>query len=199
VSIDSALIVKRGTLPTTADLAAAIGEIGVTVVFPAEFELDQTSGGWVKVTIDGEVTGFNYAVDPIADLEEPLPAKARRYGDTLLSFGARGSLSAETVGLIQRVMGARWRAAAWIEEELVTPRNLASDFTPPEDMDPDLAATMRGTPAERAAATQRYVDKFYPPVEPDRKAQVAEFLRPLIIPLIIVAMFIAIFVWTRIQ
>jgi len=199
VSIDSALIVKRGTLPTTADLAAAIGETGVTVVFPAEFELDQTSGGWVKVTIDGEVTGFNYAVDPIADLEEPLPAKARRYGDTLLSFGARGSLSAETVGLIQRVMGARWRAAAWIEEELVTPRNLASDFTPPEDMDPDLAATMRGTPAERAAATQRYVDKFYPPVEPDRKAQVAEFLRPLIIPLIIVAMFIAIFVWTRIQ
>ena len=199
MSIDSALIVKRGTLPTTADLAAAIGEIGVTVVFPAEFELDQTSGGWVKVTIDGEVTGFNYAVDPIADLEEPLPAKARRYGDTLLSFGARGSLSAETVGLIQRVMGARWRAAAWIEEELVTPRNLASDFTPPEDMDPDLAATMRGTPAERAAATQRYVDKFYPPVEPDRKAQVAEFLRPLIIPLIIVAMFIAIFVWTRIQ
>ena len=199
MSIDSALIVKRDTLPTTAELAAAIAETGVSVVFPDDFALTQTSAGWVKITIDGEETGFDFAVDPIADLEEPLPAKARRYGDTLLSFGARGSLSAETVSLIQRVMGARWRAAAWIEEELVTPGDLGSDFTPPEDMDPDLAATMRGTPAERAAATQRYVDKFYPPVEPDRKAQVAAFLRPLIIPLIIVAVFLAIFVWTRFQ
>ncbi|QLQ12041.1 MAG: hypothetical protein HZY74_00335 [Brevundimonas sp.] len=199
MSIDSALIVKREKLPSSAELAAAIAETGVVVTFPEGFDLGRTPKDWVTVSVDGETTGFGYAVDAVADLEEPLPAKARRYGDTLLSFGAKSGLSAETVSLIQRVMGARWGAAAWIEEELITPKDLASEFTPPEDMDPDLAATMTGTPAERAAATQRYIEKFYPPVPRDRKAEAVNQIRPLVIPILVLLLLGGLYLWSRFQ
>ena len=213
MSIDSNLIVRRDTLPTAAALSAAVAETGVELTFPADFTLDQNVGGWLPMTVDGAETGFDYGVFPLSDWpEDERPEGASDLGDTVLSFGARGSLSAHTVNLIQQVLGRRWRAALWIEDEMLAPEpdfgpdasladlhvtNAPGAVVAEEDIDPDLAATMRGTPAERAAATQRYVDKFYPPVEPDRKAQVAAFLRPLVIPLIIVAVFIAIFIWTR--
>lgn len=215
MSIDSALIVRKADLPTVAELVAAVAETGVDLAFPAEFALDQDVGGWLPVAVDGTESGFDYGVHPLADWpEEECPEGALDLGDTVLSFGARGTLSAQTVTHIQQVLGRRWRAALWIEGELLPPED---SFGPDasladlhvtasgpviegaEDMDPDLLASMRGTPAERAAATQRYVDKFYPPVERDRRAEIISFLKPLVIPILVFVALGAFYLWSQLR
>ena len=69
MSIDSALIVRRTALPTAERLAADIAETGVTVAFPADFALDRNVGGWVPVTVDGQQSGFRFAVQSMAELD----------------------------------------------------------------------------------------------------------------------------------
>jgi hypothetical protein len=199
MSTDSALIIHRDALPTAEALVAALAEGGVTIVFPAGFNPGQSADGWLQVTVDGEKTGFDYVVTPLHELEaDALPGGATDWGDTLLSFGARGSLSATTVSLIQEVMGRRYRAALLVEDELVSPDALARRGETSAELDPDLAATMRGSPAERAAAMDRYINRFYPPVPTNRRAEVMNYVRPLVIPMIVFALFAALYVWTQV-
>ena len=215
MSVDSSLIVRKADLPPVADLVAAIAETGVAMTFPADFALDQNVGGWLPVTVDGAESGFDYGVFPLTDWpEDERPDGASELGDTVLSFGARGTLSAQTVNLIQQVLGRRWRAALWIENEVFAPEDdfgpgasLAdlhvSAEAPPiegaEDMDPDLLATMRGTPAERAAALQRYVEKSYPTPPRDRRAEAINFLKPLIIPILIFVALGGFYLWSQLR
>ena len=198
MSTDSALIVRKGMLPTRAALTAAIAETGVTIAFPAGFRPDRTAEGWLAVSVDGDKTGFDYSVQPLTDTPPgDLPEGSADWGDTVLWFGARGSLSAQTVSLIQEVMGRRYEAALMIDGELAPPTAIETAGEPSADLDPDFAATMRGTPAERAAAMDRYVAKHYPPVPRDRRAEVMNYLKTLTIPLIVILIFGALFVWTR--
>ena len=212
MSVDSSLIVRKADLPPVADLVAAAAETGVALAFPADFALDQNVGGWLPVSVDGAESGFDYGVFPLTDWpEDEQPAGASALGDTVLSFGARGSLSAQTVNLIQQVLGRRWRAALWIEDELLPPEN---DFGPnaslaylhvtaasqaADEMDPDLAATMTGSPAERAAALDRYVAKHYPPAPRNRGAEAVAFLKPLIVPILIFVALGGFYLWSRFQ
>lgn len=198
MSTDSALIVRKDRLPTRADLTAAVAETGVKIDFPAGFRPDRTAKDWLAVTVDGDKTGFDYRVQSLADLApDDLPQGATDWGDTVLWFGARGALSAQTVSLIQEVLGRRSEAALLIDGELVPPTALDAAGEPSADLDPDFAATMRGTPAERAAAMERYVAKHYPPVPRDRRAEAMNYLKTLTIPLIVILIFGALFVWTR--
>ena len=215
MSVDSSLIVRKAGLPAAAELVAAIAETGVSLTFPADFTLDQNVGGWLPVTVDGAESGFDYGVFPLSDWpEDERPDGASELGDTVLSFGARGTLSAQTVDLIQQVLGRRWRTALWIEDEVLPPEDHfgpgaslaelhvsaeAPAIEGAEDMDPDLLATMRGTPAERAAARQRYVEKFYPTPPRDRRAEVIEFLKPLIIPILIFVALGGFYLWSQLR
>ncbi|MDP1631962.1 MAG: hypothetical protein Q8L66_11155 [Caulobacter sp.] len=194
MSIDSSLIVREDTLPTVADLTAAIAETGVEVVFPVDFALNRNVGGWVPITVDGQESGFDYAAYPLSGVGlGELPAGAIDLGDTLLSFGARGTISAETVTLIQQVLGRRWRAALLIEDELLPPEG---DWGPEASL-ADLHVDQHRSPAERAADVEAYVAQHYPPAPGNQRAEVMNVLRPLIIPVIIILIFAAIFVWTR--
>ena len=198
MSTDSALVIHRDALPTAQALAAAMAETGVTIVFPPGFSLDKPADGWVRVTVDGDDTGFDYAVHSLHELDAgALPDGAAEWGDTLLSFSARGSLSATTVTLLQEVMGRRYRAALLVEDELVPPDALERSGETSEGLDPDFAATMRGSPAERAAAMERYIARFYPPTPRNRRAEAMNYVRPLIIPMIVFALFGALYVWTQ--
>ena len=166
----------KADLPPVADLVAAIAETGVAMTFPAGFALDENVGGWLPVIVDGAESGFDYGVFPLKDWpEDERPDGASELGDTVLSFGARGTLSAQTVDLIQQVLGRRWRAALWIEDEVLPPEDHfgpgaslaelhvsaeAPAIEGAEDMDPDLLATMRGTPAARAAIRYGFAQGF---------------------------------------
>ena len=199
MSTDSALIIHRDALPTAEALVAALAEGGVTIVFPAGFNPGQSADGWLQVTVDGEKAGFDYVVTPLHELEaDALPDGAAAWGDTLLSFGARGSLSATTVTLIQEVMGRHYRAALLVEDELVPPDALARSGETSAGLDPDVVATMRGSPAERAAAMDRYINTFYPSVPRNRRAEAMNYVRPLVIPMIVFALFGALYVWTQV-
>ncbi len=198
----SALVVTRDRLPSTAELLEAISETGVTVVFPPEFRLDRSSA-WVAIELDGDTTGFEYDVQAVTELDdEEAPASLRAHGDTLLSFEARGALSGEAVMLIQRVLAANWNAAGWIEDELVPPEEMAREDVPGPDMAPEMAAMLLGTPAERAAATQTYLDSFYPPVRTKAApfAGLRPWLRGLIVPTaIFVVALAALAVWNALN
>jgi hypothetical protein len=79
MSIDSALIVRKTALPTVQQLTADIAETGVTMAFPADFSLDRNVEGWVPVSVDGEPSGFNYAVQSLAGIDPAeLPEGAAR-------------------------------------------------------------------------------------------------------------------------
>lgn len=200
MSVDSGLIVRRDALPTPAELASATQALtGVAVTFPADLHLADWSGGWVPMTVDGQDSGFELYPGKLSDADE-LPEDASTYGDTLLWFVARGPLSAETVSLLQRVLADGWNAAGLIENEIFPPSELAKESVPPEDMDPDLAATMVGTPAERAAATERYVAKFYPPQPPAAPlAQAKSTIQQLILPILILLVLGGLYLWSRFQ
>lgn len=193
MSIDSALIVRRERLPGAAELAAAIAEAGVSVTFPDGFRLDEWQGGWLPVTVDGELSGFEYYPGP-PEPEEELPPSALQYGDYLLRFAAGSGLSAETASLMHRAL-ARWGAAGWIDGQVIEPAELAEDVDV-ETLDPELRALVQGTPAERAAAMEAYVDR-HAAATPPRRTGLSDGLRPLIIPAIIVLVFAAIFLWIQ--
>ena len=199
MSIDSGLIVRRDALPEPAELAAATKELtGVTVVFHPDFRLADWGGGWVPVTVDGDESGFEYYPGPLSEAEA-LPDCAADHGDHLLWFVARGALSAQTVSLLQRVLAARWDAAGLIEGELFPPADMAVESEPPADMDPDLAATMTGTPKARAAAMERYVAKHYPPIPLDPHARTKDLLKQLIVPLLIFAALGGFYLWSQLK
>ena len=199
MSVDSGLIVRRDALPEPAELAAATKELtGVTVVFHSDFRLADWGGGWVPVTVDGEESGFEYYPGPLGEAEE-LPDGAQEHGDHLLWFVARGALSAQTVSLLQRTLAARWNAAGLIEGELFPPGDMAVESEPPADMDPDLAATMTGTPKERAAAMERYVAKHYPPIPVDPHARTKDLLKQLIVPILIFAALGGFYLWSQLK
>ncbi len=199
MSVDTGLIVRRNALPSPEELAAATKEMtGVTVVFHPDVRFADWAGGWVPLTVDGEESGFELYSGPL-DGEDELPKGAARYGDHVLWFVARGPLSAETASLLQRVLAARWKAAGLMEGEIVPPGDMAAESTPPADMDPDLAATLVGTPKERAAAVERYVAKYRPPSRHDPYAGLENTLKPLVIPLIILVVFGGIYLWTQLK
>lgn len=196
MSIDSALIVERTALPKAAQLVADMAETGVTVVFPADFELDQNVGGWVPVTVDGEASGFNYGVQSLAGIDPAeLPDGAAEAGDTLLAFGAQGSLSAETVTLIHAVMGRRYRAWLLIEDELLPPED---DWGPGASLD-DIHVDRRGTPAKLAADVDAYVAQHYPPITPDPHARTKDLLKQVIVPVLIFAALGGFYIWSKLH
>lgn len=215
MSVDSALIVRKSDLPPVSELTAAVAETGVALTFPTDFALDQNVGGWLSVTVDGAESGFDYGVFALTDWPaDERPDGASELGDSVLSFGARGALSSQTVNLVQQVLGRRWRAALWIEDEVFPPEedfgpgaslaDLHVSAVPPpiegaEDMDRDLLATMHGTPAERAAALQRCVEKFYPTPPRDRRAEAINFLKPLIVPILIFVALGGFYLWSQLR
>lgn len=171
----SALIVEKARLPDTATLFRAIADHGAHLSFPGDFRLDRRSGGWVSVQLDGEETGFDYGMDPLGSLigsdDDDLPPRLTAFGDHLLGFEARGRDSAIAVAHVQWALAERWGAAGWIEEELLTPdemardceavvRNLAAALAP--------AAAMRDTAA--AAKTTATPAMSLPPQRPPRSA-----------------------------
>lgn len=196
MSVDSALIVRKTALPTAERLSADIAETGVTVAFPADFAFDRSAGGWVPVTVDGQPSGFRYAVQSIAGLDPAeLPEGAAEAGDTLLAFGGQGTLSAQTVTLIQEVMGRRYRAWLLIEDELLPPDE---GWGPGASLD-DLHVTRRGSPAERAADVEAYVARHYPPVPPARHAAAKELLKQMIVPVLIFLALGGFYLWSQLR
>ena len=196
MSVDSALIVRRTALPTAERLAADIAETGVTVAFPADFVLDRNVGGWVPVTVDGQPSGFNYAVQSMAELDPAeLPDGAAEAGDTLLAFGGQGTLSAQTVTLIHEVMGRRYRAWLLIEDELLPPDE---DWGPGAPLD-DLHVTRRGSPAQLAAEVEAHVARHYPPLPSARHSAAKELLKQLIVPILIFAALGGFYHWSQLR
>jgi hypothetical protein len=196
MSIDSALLVRKVDLPTAAQLTAAIAETGVAVAFPADFALDHNVGGWVPVTVDGEQSGFNYGVWPLAEIDPAeLPAGVAEAGDTLLAFGGQGSLSAETVTLIHQVMGRRYRAWLLIEDELLPPEDSWGAGASLNDIHVDR----RGSPTKLASDVEAYVAQHFPPLAPDPHAKTKDFLKQLFFPLLIFAALGGFYLWSQLK
>lgn len=196
MSVDSALIVRRAALPTIEQLTAAIAETGVTVEFPHHFALDQNVGGWVPVTVDGQQSGFDYAVQPLAELDlAELPDGAAEAGDTLLAFGGKGTLSAETVTLVHEVMGRRYRAWLLIEDELLPPED---SWGPGAALD-DIHVDRRGSPAKLAADVEAYVAQHYPPIPRDPHAGTKNLLKQLFVPILIFAALGGFYLWSQLK
>lgn len=196
MSIDSALIVRNAALPTAAQLTADIAETGVAVAFPADFALDQNVEGWLSVTVDGEPSGFNYRVQPLAAIEPAeLPPGVTEAGDTVLAFGGKGTLSAETVTLIHEVMGRRYRAWLLIEDELLPPEDSWGPGSPLDDIHVDR----RGSPAKRAGDIDAYVAQHYPPVARDPHAKTKDLLKQLVVPILIFAALGGFYLWSQLK
>ena len=196
MSIDSALIVRNAALPTAAQLTADIAETGVAVAFPADFALDQNIEGWSPVTVDGEPSGFNYRVQPLAAIEPAeLPPGVTEAGDTVLAFGGKGTLSAETVTLIHEVMGRRYGAWLLINDELVPPED---SWGPGATLD-DIHVDRRGTPKKRAKDLEAYVAQHFPPAARDSHARTKELLKQVILPILIFAALGGFYLWSQLQ
>lgn len=196
MSIDSALIVRADALPTVAQLTADIAATGVSLAFPPGFALGDNVEGWVQVTVDGEQSGFNYAVQPLAAIDPAeLPHSATEAGDTLLAFGGKGTLSAETVTLIQAVLGRRYRAWLLIEDELFPPED---DWGPAASLD-DLHVDRRGPPAKLAAEVEAYVAQQYPPPPPIRHSAAKDLLKQLVLPILIFAALGGFYLWSQLD
>jgi hypothetical protein len=196
VSVESALIVGRAVLPTIEQLTAAIAETGVNVEFPHAFALDQNVGGWVPVTVDGQETGFNFSVQPLSGVElTELPDGAAEAGDTLLAFGGKGTLSAQTVTLIHEVMGRRYRASLLIEDELLPPED---SWGPGAALD-EIHVNRRGSPAKLAADVDAYVAQHYPPIPVDPHARTKDLLKQLIVPILIFAALGGFYLWSQLK
>jgi hypothetical protein len=190
------LVVRREALPTIEQLTADIAETGVTVGFPADFTLDRSDGGWVPVTVDGQRSGFNYAVQPLAEIDPAeLPEGSAEAGDTLLAFGGKGTLSAEIVTLLHEVMGRRYRAWLLIEDELLPPED---SWGPGAALD-DIHVDRRGSPAKLAADVEAYVAQHYPPVARDPHAGTKNLLKQLIVPILIFAALGGFYLWSQLQ
>jgi hypothetical protein len=196
MSVDSALIVRKVALPTAAQLTADIAETGVAVAFPAGFALDQNVEGWVPVTVDGQPSGFNYGVQPLAEIETAeLPPGVAEAGDTVLAFGGQGALSAETVSLIHEVMGRRYRAWLLIEDELLPPDDSWGLGATLDDIHVDR----RGSPAKRAGHVEAYVAQHFPPAARGSHAKTTELLKQLILPILIFAALGGFYLWSQLQ
>lgn len=196
MSVDSALIVRKTALPTVQQLTADIAETGVRMAFPADFSLDRNVEGWVPVTVDGEPSGFNFAVQPLAGIDPAeLPEGAAEAGDTLLSFGAQGTLSAQTATLIHEVMGRRYRAWLLIEDELLPPEDSWGPGAPLDDLHVDR----RGSPAKLAAEVEAYVARHYPPLPPARHSAAKEMLKQMIVPVLIFVALGGFYLWSQLK
>lgn len=196
MSVDSALIVRKTALPTARQLTADIAETGVTLAFPADFSLDRNIEGWVPVTVDGQQSGFHYAVQSLAEIDPAeLPEGATEAGDTLLAFGAQGTLSAQTATLIHEVMGRRYRAWLLIESELLPPGDSWGHGAPLDDLHVDR----RGSPAKLAADVEAYVAQHYPPLPPARHAAAKDMLKQLIFPVLIFVALGGFYLWSQLK
>ena len=196
MSVDSALIVRKSVLPTVQQLTADIAETGVRMAFPADFSLDRNVEGWVPVTVDGQPSGFNYAVQSLAGIDPAeLPEGAAEAGDTLLSFGAQGTLSAQTATLIHEVMGRRYRAWLLIEDELLPPEDSWGPGAPLDDLHVDR----RGSPAKLAAEVEAYVAQHYPPLPPARHSAAKEMLKQMIVPVLIFVALGGFYLWSQLK
>ena len=196
MSVDSALIVRKAALPTASQLAADIAETGVAVAFPADFVLDRNVEGWVPVIVDGEQSGFNFGVQSLSELDhEELPPGVAEAGDTILAFGGKGTLSAETITLIQEVMGRRYRASLLIEDELLPPEGSWGPDAPLDDIHVDR----RGSPAKLAGDVEAYVAQHYPPQPPARHAAAKDMLKQIFVPLLIFAALGGFYLWSQLR
>lgn len=196
MSIESALIVRKAALPTAAQLTSDIAETGVIVVFPSDFALDQNVEGWVPVTVDGEPSGFNYGVQPLAEIDPAeLPRGVPEAGDTLLAFGGKGTLSAETVTLIHEVMGRRYRAWLLIEDELLAPED---HWGPGISLD-DIHVDRRGAPGKLAGDVEAYVAQHFPPVARDPHAKTKDLLKQLVVPILIFTALGGFYLWSQLK
>jgi hypothetical protein len=163
MSTDSHLIIFQENVPEVADVVEWCTKFGSIISFPIDFDFRKSFDNFVEIEIDGQKVHFSYAIQSIIDYisycEDNLPEKLRRYGDTILSFETRGTLSTESVSLIQRVMAKNCKAAGYLDGEIIHPRTLAKDtVVSTKDIEPELAATMIGTPAQRASAIDAYID-----------------------------------------
>ena len=196
MSVDSAVIVRKAVLPSAAQLTADIAETGVAIGFPADFALDRSIEGWIPVTVDGEQCGFSYAVQPLTELDPAdLPSGSNQAGDTLLSFVGRGTLSAQTITLIQEVMARRYRASLLIEDELFPPED---SWGPGAPLD-DIHVNLRGSPAKLAAEVEAYVARHYPPLPPARRVVAKDLLEQVFFPLVIFAALGGFYLWSQLK
>ncbi|KAF0114461.1 MAG: hypothetical protein FD163_989 [Hyphomonadaceae bacterium] len=189
MSVDSELIIFKEKIPDVSEIVSFAAKEGVTLRFPAGFDFKIPTNNYVDYEIDGEKVMFGLALFPITDLDfvsseermEPLPKKARKYGDTIMSFQTKGTLSGQALHFIQKIFANNFKAAGVFDEEFVTPSDLGKEYVPPADMMPELAATFVGTPKERAIALDKYIVKVQSQIPPI--AAEASALRPKIDPL----------------
>jgi len=189
VSTESEIIIFKDKIPTVAEIVELAAQEGVKFSFPKNFDFSKTQRDYVNYEIDGEKVMFALLVLPMKDLDfisseersKPLPKRAKKYGDTILAFATKGVLSGQALLFIQTILAKNFNAAAVFDEEFLTPSDLGKDFVPPADMMPELAATMVGTPSQRAAAMEKYFEKVQSELPP--KAADANSPKPKLDPL----------------
>lgn len=166
MSTYSEIIIFKDKIPDVTKIIALAAQEGVAMRFPNGFDLANPPADYVNYEVDGEKVMFGLSVFPITNLDfveseergAPLPKKARKYGDTIMSFQTKGILSGQALLFIQTILAKNYNAAAVFDEEFLTPADLTKEFVPPADMMPELAATFIGTPKERAIAIEQYID-----------------------------------------
>ena len=167
MSTNSEIIIFKDKIPDVTKIVALAAQEGVALRFPNGFDLANPPADYLNYEVDGEKVMFGLSVFPITNLDfveseergAPLPKKARKYGDTIMSFQTKGILSGQALLFIQTILAKNYNAAAVFDEEFLTPADLTKEFVPPADMMPELAATFVGTPSQRAAAMEKYFEK----------------------------------------
>lgn len=189
MSTDSELIIFEKNMPTAQEIVALAANEGVQLCFAKGFEFKNPPKDYVKYEIDGDKAMFGLSLFPITDLDfteseersKPLPKKARKYGDTIMSFQTRGTLSGQALQFIQQIFAKNFQAAGVFDEEFVTPSDLGGEFVPPADMTPELAATFVGTPKQRAAALDKYIAKVQAELPPIENSANPLYVKPTLI------------------
>lgn len=117
---ESALFLDRVAMPSADAVVAKVAAQGHRIAFPARFSLtDDTRSGWINVTLDGQKSGFDYAILPRQTfLGDGSKAGAYpEHGDSVLSFVARGSqTSIMAMTLVQRAICELSDARGWWQE-----------------------------------------------------------------------------------
>lgn len=113
----SLLLLDAAAVPTTAKVVGWAAQHGHALGFPEGFALnDESHQLWLPVTLNGEKTGFDYGIFPVAQLLDDKP-ELNGIADSFLDFGARGERSLFAMSLVQRAICELTGAQGYWEEE----------------------------------------------------------------------------------
>lgn len=162
-TLQVSLIVRRGAIPSAADVARRCADHGQRVSFPRGFEFDEPDQGpWIPITLDGVRTGFDVGLSTVALMAGEDPESAARLGKIgshLLTLGARGRDSMHAVVALVGAISELSGTAAWVEDEVVpaddVPQFLAGIAAAEEQLQAAIAALPSRSKAEQDAAFRR--------------------------------------------